>query len=222
MESGYALQASTGTDPNRTSFSYVAKQLGGPVNATAQQEVDFLRTVDAGLIESFLQDHGDRSLTPVLYFGPTADNKTAFLPQDYVAKGRAADYANLHDLESHSMPTCHDQYREVSKRLTYRYLYAGNFTNISPLPWMGAYHTAEVPLITGTYGDYRGVAPLEQEQLSGVMQDLWLAFAKDAQNGLVDSEWKPYSADGDVIVFGREGILTGQESVLQLDSGCPS
>lgn len=65
------------------------------MNATAQQEVDFLRTVDAGLIESFLQDHGDRSLTPVLYFGPTADNKTAFLPQDYVAKGRAADYANV-------------------------------------------------------------------------------------------------------------------------------
>lgn len=87
---------------------------------------------------------------------------------------------------------------------------------------MGAYHMAEIPLITGTYGDYRGVAPLEQEQLSGVMQDLWLAFAKDPHNGFADSEWEPYSADGDVIVFGREGILTGQESVSQLDSGCPS
>lgn len=26
---------------------------------------------------------------------------------------------------------------------TYRYIYHGNYTNISPVPWLGAYHGSE-------------------------------------------------------------------------------
>lgn len=26
---------------------------------------------------------------------------------------------------------------------TYRYLYSGNFSNVSPLPWMGAFHSCK-------------------------------------------------------------------------------
>ncbi|KPI36837.1 Liver carboxylesterase B-1 [Cyphellophora attinorum] len=33
---------------------------------------------------------------------------------------------------------------------TYRYEYKGNFSNISPLPWMGAYHASPLPLLFGT------------------------------------------------------------------------
>ncbi|KAK8082796.1 Acetylcholinesterase [Apiospora saccharicola] len=39
---------------------------------------------------------------------------------------------------------------------TYRYEYAGNFSNISPLPWVGATHSAELPLLFGTHYEYRG------------------------------------------------------------------
>lgn len=33
--------------------------------------------------------------------------------------------------------------RLAAGRTTYRYEYDGNFSNISPLPWMGAYHSGK-------------------------------------------------------------------------------
>lgn len=78
---------------------------------------------------------------------------------------------------------------------------------------MGAYHFAELPLITGTYSNYHEVVPSEQ-QLSEKMQDLWLVFAKDPQNGLANTGWKPYEAGESVIVFGRDGISTQLEMIL--------
>ncbi|KAL8693638.1 MAG: hypothetical protein Q9224_003715 [Gallowayella concinna] len=225
MQSGVALIGRTATDPDRKSFSYVAKQLGGPANASSQQEVDFLRTIDADRIESFLQDHAERNITPPLYFSFSADSKRVFLPQEYVAKGRAGAYANV--ISSGKQPNdvpislCWQLYKYLtlvrlmscSEMLNERLMWSSR-------PWMGAYHFAEIPLITGTYGDYRGVESLEQ-QLSKKMQDLWLVFAKDAQKGLSNSGWEPYSAGGSAIVFGREGRLTQQELVSKLDSGCP-
>lgn len=66
--------------------------------------------------------------------------------------------------------------REKFGYSTYRYYYTGNFSNISPLPWIGATHsgmlailtyrlklffvltrlTAELPLLFGTHYLYRG------------------------------------------------------------------
>ncbi|CAG7562393.1 unnamed protein product [Fusarium equiseti] len=66
---------------------------------------------------------------------------------------------------------------------TYQYLYAGNFTNISPLPWLGAYHTAELPLIFGTYND-EGPSTEFELRVSERMQDLYLKFASDPVHGL--------------------------------------
>lgn len=34
---------------------------------------------------------------------------------------------------------------------TFRYLYDGNFTDIYPAPWQGAFHRSELPLIFGTH-----------------------------------------------------------------------
>ena len=34
---------------------------------------------------------------------------------------------------------------------TYRYEYAGNFSSLTPLAWMGAYHRSDVPMVFGTY-----------------------------------------------------------------------
>jgi cholinesterase len=43
--------------------------------------------------------------------------------------------------------------RQETGLLSYRYQYAGNWTNISPEPWMGAYHSSELPLLMGTHPD---------------------------------------------------------------------
>ncbi|CAF3468566.1 hypothetical protein FGSG_03583 [Fusarium graminearum PH-1] len=71
---------------------------------------------------------------------------------------------------------------------TYQYLYAGNFTNISPLPWLGAYHTAELPLVFGTY-ETEGPSTKFERRMSERMQDLYLEFASDPSHGLEKSGW---------------------------------
>jgi acetylcholinesterase len=72
--------------------------------------------------------------------------------------------------------------------ITYQYLYAGNFTNISPLPWLGAYHTAELPLVFGTH-EIEGPSTKFERMVSERMQDLYLKFASDPTHGLEKYGW---------------------------------
>lgn len=95
LESGVALQVRTGADANKTSFSFVARQMGCPANSSPTEEVACMRDIDAGVIERFLQNHSDSGASSILYFGPSADGKVAFLPQQYVIKGQAGDFADL-------------------------------------------------------------------------------------------------------------------------------
>ncbi|KAF5494471.1 Acylcarnitine hydrolase [Colletotrichum siamense] len=83
--------------------------------------------------------------------------------------------------------------RSEAGATTYQYLYAGNFTNISPLPWLGAYHTAELPLIFGTH-DIDGPSTDFEKRVSERMQDLYLQFAIDPENGLRSAGWPAATA----------------------------
>lgn len=47
--------------------------------------------------------------------------------------------------------------RVKSGSVTYRYQYAGTFTNISPRGWMGAYHESDLPMVMGTYNGFRAL-----------------------------------------------------------------
>ncbi|KAI1299861.1 Alpha/Beta hydrolase protein [Xylaria venustula] len=77
---------------------------------------------------------------------------------------------------------------------TYRFLYGGNFTDISPVPWLGAYHTADLPMVFGTYG-LEGPSTEYEKQVSGRMQDLYLEFIKDPTQGLKRSGWPVATGD---------------------------
>lgn len=68
---------------------------------------------------------------------------------------------------------------------TYRYQYGGNFSNISPLPWFGAYHSSELPLLFGTHYEYRSPSTNFEWEVSHAMEALWLSFAEDATRGPV-------------------------------------
>lgn len=83
--------------------------------------------------------------------------------------------------------------RQLTGLDTYVYLYGGNFSNISPKPWMGAYHNAELPMLFGTHPNYRGPSSRLEWKTSHAMQDAWLAFA----NGLRPEGWKVYEELGD-------------------------
>lgn len=93
--------------------------------------------------------------------------------------------------------------RESLNLTTYRMLYVGNFTNISPYWWMGAYHSSELPLLMGTYGDFRGNGTDFERATSEAMQDFYLAFALDPEGGLEAKGW-PRSTTGLIEVFGGQ------------------
>ncbi|KAK1777141.1 Alpha/Beta hydrolase protein [Copromyces sp. CBS 386.78] len=81
----------------------------------------------------------------------------------------------------------------------FRYLYFGNFTNVSPLSFLGAYHSAELPLIFGTYGIFPETStsspPADQKlevATSHAMQNDWVAIAAHGASGLEMRGWPEY------------------------------
>ncbi|KAK9343385.1 Alpha/Beta hydrolase protein [Lipomyces starkeyi] len=109
--------------------------------------------------------------------------------------------------------------RTKAGRTTFRYQYQGNFTNNSPLFWMGAYHSSELPMIFGTSGDFRGPATEFEKATSRMMQDLWLAFANDPLHGVEKLNW-PNGTSGYVNAFGGADETARLISAATLDAPC--
>ncbi|KAI7366819.1 hypothetical protein KC354_g3875 [Hortaea werneckii] len=78
---------------------------------------------------------------------------------------------------------------------TYKYIWAGNFSNISPTPWLGAFHWTDLLMIMGTYPTDRApgstISELEIDT-SKVMQDYMLAFTR-SPNSLPSLGWPPFN-----------------------------
>ncbi|CAK7236417.1 hypothetical protein SCUCBS95973_009601 [Sporothrix curviconia] len=81
----------------------------------------------------------------------------------------------------------------------WRYRYFGDFPNMTPYPWMHAYHGGEVPMVFGTTDTYAPNTP-EQDQISAYMQKAWVTFARDPVNGLLELGWPHYIEDEDTLV----------------------
>jgi acetylcholinesterase len=112
-------------------------------------------------------------------------------------------------------PTVYEaELRNMLNYTTYRMVYSGNFTNISPYFWMGSYHSSELPLNFGTYGDFRSNGTAFEKATSEAMQDMYLAFAKDPENGPATVGWSKYT-DGYIEQFGAVDS-NGKENAAQL------
>jgi len=113
---------------------------------------------------------------------------------------------------------------------TYRYEFAGNFSSITPLPWMGAYHAADIPLIFGTYDTptpgrvkamVEGVTGFER-RVAEALQDHVLAFMQDPEEGLRRRGWPAYG-DGEgrnLVRFGAGGVVQRNVSAAEVDDAC--
>lgn len=104
---------------------------------------------------------------------------------------------------------------------TYRYLFSGNFTNVSPRFWMGAYHASDLAFLFGTHQDLQspgtGAGSTPQEfRVSEAMQDLVLLFA--GSKGYV-SQWKTYQQDN-IVDFGNGSMISADISVQSIDRVC--
>ncbi|KAI0537468.1 Alpha/Beta hydrolase protein [Xylaria digitata] len=113
--------------------------------------------------------------------------------------------------------------RVDNKLITYRYQYAGNYSNITPYPWMGAYHGADLPMIFGTYNISGGATELEK-QVAEKMQDYVFAFLADPENGLAKLGWPPIrsskSRDGNIMRFGDGESIMKVISSVEVDNAC--
>ncbi|KIW45062.1 uncharacterized protein PV06_03481 [Exophiala oligosperma] len=248
MESGTALLQGTSTDSKHSNFTFVASHLGcGGLNASA--EIQCMRDVPVEKIVNFVGRRGDNGTMPALDFGPVADAKVIFsnytqrYKQGLVANvpaivGNAADegegltpYTNVTagPNETLALQTTiggficpsHNtsEYRTQNKLLTYRYQYAGNFSNISPRPWMGAYHDTDLPMLFGTYNDFRGAGPGFEGRVSQKLQDLVLAFMKDPVAGPKGMGWSDYTS-GQMLRFAADGVVAKNVSVQTVDGVC--
>lgn len=69
--------------------------------------------------------------------------------------------------------------RDSASLATYRYEWAGNFSNIAPVPWLGAYHYSDLYMFFGTYLIAPGEIPEEEVEASEAMQDFLFEFVRD-------------------------------------------
>ncbi|KAB8209410.1 Alpha/Beta hydrolase protein [Aspergillus parasiticus] len=85
---------------------------------------------------------------------------------------------------------------------TWRYLYHGNWSGLSPTPWLGAYHSSDVPIVFGTYNKTTiqpSSSPAEVAA-SKYIQGAWVAFAKDPWNGLSNYGWPQFTSQNRSLV----------------------
>ena len=85
----------------------------------------------------------------------------------------------------------------------FRFIYAADFKNISPLTWSGAFHASDIPLLFGSHQDWAWGPPSSPREYatSHAMQDLWLAFAADGAKGLEQEGWHPVTETGGDLLF---------------------
>ncbi|KAH9826169.1 carboxylesterase [Teratosphaeria destructans] len=246
-ESGTALKSTTSEDHAKTNFTFVAKSLGCDFASNPQAEMECMQRLPFQLIEDFL---GDYNGTKALTFGPVADevlifsNYTERATKGYISPSPAifSDAANNDvallpwpaknetaviegTLKDWVCPTAQTSIlRQQAGRITYRAQYAGNFSNETPYPYLGAYHCADLMMYFGTYGlnatnATTGVTRLERET-SEAMQDRLLAFAKDPVNGLVRFEWERYEQGGKAVRFGADRRAVQEINVDEIDDAC--
>lgn len=237
----------TTSDPTHSNFSTVAKGLGCPsdsageascmrgkpaediigflANYTAkrtQPALNFVATPDgivafANYTERYAK--GLLSDKPAI-FGTNSNEGVVQLPlpPNPTAMGPNQTTANQLTLGLFQCPAYFSAKLAAAKRKTYLYYYTGNFTDVSPLPWEGAYHMAELPQIFGTRGQFNAPASSQEIETSNAMQDLWLAFAKDPK-AAESAGWTEF-ASGNLLVLGSPGNPVQKAKISDIDAEC--
>lgn len=235
-------------DPTHSNFTTVAKGLGCPSDPEAEAScmrtkpaeeiIDFLTRYSVGMTTpplNFLAtpddiiafsnysgryEQGRLSQKPVI-FGTNANEGVAQvpLPPNPTVMGPNQTMADMATLALFQCPAYASAIqRAETKRKTYIYYYAGNFTDLSPLFWEGAYHMSELPQIFGTRGQYHAAASAYEVQTSNAMQDLWLGFAKSP--GSPESVGWVDFASGELLVLGGGNDPVKKAKASDLDAKC--
>ncbi|KAJ5368843.1 uncharacterized protein N7496_008603 [Penicillium cataractarum] len=254
-----------GSDSAQTNFTYLAG-LVGCKNLGPGDEIACVRKVPAQDLENALSWYSGNNTSPSISFKPIVDDKTAFSNwTQRVLEGKIAKIPLIIGSNTNegagfvsftpngpgqaaldkatkiiSCPVAAEvKNRNAGDLPTYRYQYAGNFSNISPLPWFGAYHSAELPLLFGTHSEYGGASTSFEWNVSYAMEALWLSFAEDPTRGPVRLAigdgvaenptktsffaWPQFQqGSSNMLLFAEQNKVMQLVSSKNIDDGCSS
>ncbi|KAH8663828.1 Alpha/Beta hydrolase protein [Ilyonectria robusta] len=234
------------SDTDHSNFTFVAENLGCQRDSPAE-ELACMRQVPFQDIEDFIQEYTEQGTTPSLAFKPVPDGRLVFsnytersllgaqgkipaivgtaaqdgYPFGYTGNGVDTTVAEQVTLSLFLCPA----YKTSSNRLaagldTWRYEYRGNFSNVSPVPYIGAYHSSELPMIFGTHGLFRGPSTKLEKATSAAMQDAYLTFTatRGSRKAMLKHGWHVYekSRKNPLRIFGervadKDGNINEQE-----------
>lgn len=251
-QSGTALKGLSSSDAAQTNFSSVALALGCEFPSDKIAELACMQQVPMQMIVDYLNSgHAKLSFGPiadeVLIFSDyparakagkissspaifsDASNNDASLtswPVTNVAAGPNETSILKSTLAGWVCPTANSSIlRHDAGRITYRYQYAGNFSNETPYSWLAACHSSDLTMNFGTYFLHTTNAtdptptPLEVST-SEAMQDFILAFMSDPVNGPPAKGWLPYTYGSNVLRFGADGIAVQNVTGYEIDGPC--
>ncbi|KAJ6523972.1 Alpha/Beta hydrolase protein [Mycena capillaripes] len=239
LQSGTALfppKSSISTDTAQANFAQVGAQLGCAPGAS---QLDCLRGIEWQDIEVLLSANAS-----IPHFLPIPDERIVFAnyraryATGNVARVPALIGTNAHELnalvaqipgapfnattdaQGNALFLCTAaetaRLRQAQGLTTFRYRYDGNFPNISPPEFPGAYHASELPLLFGTAGQFHGASTEYEDVVGATMQVLWLDFVRDPAGGL---EWGSFGKDN-AVLLGDEDAPVKVIDVEELYAGC--
>ncbi|KAH6898490.1 Alpha/Beta hydrolase protein [Thelonectria olida] len=248
IQSGTALVPLKSVDYEHANFTYVAKHVGCDFPSDAAAELECMQQVPYPQLINFINTHtstkkilfgpiADEKVCFSNYTKQAAKGKMARIPA--IISNCAKETASLSGWPENPVAgfdnekilqgtlktwvcttadTC--KLRSSLNAPTYRYQFAGNFSNLAQLPWMGAFHASDLFMNFGTYELPSN--PTEHEAaVSQAMQDHILAFARDALNGAKKMGWEPYNYGSSVIRFGgSNGKVVQKVSGYEIDGPC--
>ncbi|KAM3157857.1 Chlorogenic acid esterase [Botrytis cinerea] len=245
--SGTSLTSTPINDPSYSNFTFVASHFNctgtellscmrqipaDDIEAFLKSYNDALTTPtlsfniirdDKIVFQNYTQRLIDNQISPLPVVYGFNDNDTMSLdafPEDPLSESANRTLASINQVRRYVCPNSAASYYRTQLGLkTYRFQYRGNFSNVAPLAWAGAYHSSELPMIFGTSEDFRGKNTELEWETSRAMQDAWLAFARKPDGGLEELGWG--NSSGQVVeVFGGRSTYddTGKNVAKQFIS----
>jgi carboxylesterase type B len=226
-----AEQVGCGTADGRETDANAELECMQQAPATAIIEVynNYNATLNAGKPLSFstvadnrtrFSNYSDRrsqglfARVPIIY--STANNEGATLVPYTGPEGTNQTAVDIYTTTRFSCPGDEAAAAKAASGVpVWRLRYFGEWPNLNPLAWLGAYHSSDMPMVFGT-SDMTGADTELEAKTSAYMQGAWAAFARDPATGLSRSEgaygWPRYQSEEKTLVqLGLEGTA---EAVL--------
>lgn len=216
-------------DASGSNFTYVASQLGCDTSESKDAIFECVQSKPAtDVIAVYNKYNASSNNGASLSFGPTPDNQVVFsnytdrqtrglfarVPTiysttnaegssllDYTPTGPSGGQAAIDAATQRT--TCGAAVGAIARKNydvpVWRVRYFGEWPNLNPFDWLGAFHSSDIPMIFGT-SDLRGPDTELEKATSVYYQGAWAAFAKDPENGLLEYGWPTFDPEQQTLV----------------------